>query len=713
MADAITSDIDARGSPATAANGAVGPSPTRPAGAPPGPARELSNFLLELSVALHRRTMYPGGHPSLAAAEERVTQRLGPLLAAAGQVAIGVAAEQLVIDGVATDVRNHLLRALAERLHGHRVAGFRLHTGITGRELTDFLARLATDPRTAGEPITMPGTPSTPWPHITVYRQSYERLELLDAGEEGGFGPAVIPRAAQLWMALAGAALALPAEDASVAPDVDPADVARAINARSSETAYEQVVVGYLLQIADELRAGRTEETAVLRARVSRLVHDLSPEAIRRLLGMGGNLSQRHAFLNDAAEGMAVDAVLTLTVAAADVSQQAISKPLLRLLVKLASHSRRGPVPVRGVAEGQFREQVREMIDGWHLPDPAAGGYSAMLDRLASPDAGPFALGITQQCEPERVLEMSIELRNAAPALWDAIATLTARGDILFVLDSIDAASADNPLPGIIRTRIATPEHFARLLAAPTVDAKRLEDFARRVGQPAIGALLDALSDSQSRTTRRKLLGVLTRLGDAIGSAVVARLAGAPWYMQRNLLILLGEIANWPADFSPMPFAGHHDSRVRREALRLMLRRPVTRSAAIAAALNDGDLQIVRIGLDACQKECPAAAVPRFVQKLATRALPADMELLAVRTLAATGAPDALPCLLGLVTTRTRWLRRERLAPKSPTVLAILGALALRWQDEPAAARVLHRAARSSDPEIRAAGAARSAGRAA
>ena len=271
------------------------------------------------------------------------------------------------------------------------------------------------------------------------------------------------------------------------------------------------------------------------------------------------------------------------------------------------------------------------------------------------------------------------------------------------LLDTLDAATEDNPLPGVIRARIATPEYFSRLLDTPAVDPRRLEEFARRVGEPATSALLDALAESQSRTTRRKLLDVLSHLGDGIGPAVCARLAGAPWYIQRNLLILLGGLAKWPADFSPLTFTSHADNRVRREAFRLMLRRQSTRAAGIMGALGDSDIQIARLAIDASQKDCPPEAVPRLIQRISARSLPTDVEQLAVRTLAATRAPEALPCLLSLAVYKTRWLKREKIAAKSPAVVAAIAGLASHWSADAHVAKILGRAARSADSDIRAA----------
>jgi hypothetical protein len=694
-----------------------------PADTAPTLSKELTDFLIELAVALQRRAMYPGGHPTLAAAEQRLIQRMTPLLASVEAVAVGVARDQLVIDGNATDPRNPHLSGLAERLHGHRLAGFRFADGLTLDELTAFLTRLARDPEDLGrEPLSEATRVVANWRHITLYRQSYERLELVDEEEgEETTGARSLPRGAQLWLALAQAAMVVDqggghgggsgggegsgkgsGSGNGVSVETDPTEVAKAINARAQETGYEQAVVGYLIQIAQQLRTADTTDTTQLRTRVSRLVSDLSPEAVHRLLEMGGNMAQRRTFLNDASAGMATDAVLTLTVAAAEVSQKSISKTLLRLLVKLANHAKRGGTSARSAADAAFREHVRDMIDNWTAPNPTPADYERVLDRLTSPLAEPGrAPAISQVCEPERTIEICLELRNAGASLWDAVNAMIARGDIEQLLDILDRAPADNPLPGVIRGRISTPENFRRVLEMPNADPQRIEAFAKRVGIAGTDVLLDVLAASQSRAARRKLLALVPLLGDGIAPTIVTRLQGAPWFIQRNLLILLGNLAAWPEDFSPMPYASHADARVRREAIRMMLKRPATRIAALTMALSDSDAQIIRLGIDASQKDCPPGVVPRLVQRVAAGNLPGELQVLAIRALGATRAAAALPCLLNLSVTRTRWLHRERLAPKSAPVLAALSALAAHWPTASQVAPLLARAAASGDPEIR------------
>ena len=54
-------------------------------------ARELADFLVEFSIVLHKRAMYPIGHPHLQDSAERFVNRLETLLHSRGALALGVA----------------------------------------------------------------------------------------------------------------------------------------------------------------------------------------------------------------------------------------------------------------------------------------------------------------------------------------------------------------------------------------------------------------------------------------------------------------------------------------------------------------------------------------------------------------------------------------------------------------------------------------------
>lgn len=671
-------------------------------------SRDLSDFVIELSIALHKHAMYPDGHPSLETSRERVLRRLDSLLAERHTLSLGVARDQLIIEGVATDPRHPLLHGLARQLHAHDAGALKFLAGIEDAEMDQVLRMLARDPQREGQAAPPNGEQrhATAWPHVRLFPLSYDQLELLSHGEERGEGSGepttgTRQRASQLWLDLARAALQT---DESTAPATDPELVAEAINAHEREQAYDQVIIGYLLKIANELASGDRAEAAVLRRRVSRLISALEPDQLKRLVSLGGDAGQRRRFLMDASEGLAVDAALTLVRSAADASERVISTSLLRLFAKLAAHAERGDVSVRAEAESALREQMQELVAGWVLPDPTPGAYAVVLDRMA-PDASLFVstVGSTHNVEPLRIVQLSIEVGVIGRETNDAVDAMVKAGQMGTLVGVLAEADPDSETAKAIGERLATQEHLRRLLESPAPDAEQLEWVVRRLGDRAAGPLLDALGGSTSRATRRKVLGLLAQLGPALGPAAVARLPKAPWYFQRNLLILIDRLGAWPAGFSLAPYASHADARVRREAVRMMLRMAPAahRDGAILAALADPDEQVVRLALGAAAEACPAAAIPRIARRVTDRELESDLDLLAIKVLATSTDPAALECLLSCVTTGRGWFGGRRLAARSPRLLAALAGLVAHWPADPRAVPVLARANRHPDPAVR------------
>src|SRR6185436_4799532 len=93
-------------------------------------SRELTAFLVEFSVSLHKHAIYPSGHPSLEPAAARVTEVAARLLQSRSTLAFGVARHQLIIDGVATDPNQPVLRRLAETLHRHQLGAMSIMPGV-------------------------------------------------------------------------------------------------------------------------------------------------------------------------------------------------------------------------------------------------------------------------------------------------------------------------------------------------------------------------------------------------------------------------------------------------------------------------------------------------------------------------------------------------------------------------------------------------------
>ena len=678
-------------------------------------SRELADFLIEFSIALHKNAIYPPGHPLLKNTVSGVTRRLNTLLQDRATLSLGVARHQLVIEGVATDPNHPLLRELAQRLHRHHLGAVRFLQGVTPEEVADVLRTVASGTRDDTPLGLGPQENLSAWKYVRLYALTYDQLELLDESEARA--DSEIPRekggrGAQLWVGLARAALAAEsiqqgdAAAAAAEPEIstDPVVVARAIDEHGRDVAYDQVIVGYLLQIAQELKAKGGAEDVALQRRISKLVGAMQPETLQRLLEMGGDFQQRKRFLLDASQGMAVDAVMDVVKAAADASNQTISSSLMRLLSKLAVHAENGTTaPTRQNADGALREHVQQLIGNWQLEDPNPGAYGSVLEGMSK--AAPIFMTseeVASPAEPERVLKMSMEVGVLGDTGLEAIDALISRGKTHAVLDLLDQAPPDAEIAGVIWRHVMTQRPIRAAFELDKPDLRLIERIAGRAQLAAASPLLDAAEAGDEKQWIPKVIELLAAMGPEVVPLIVERLPLVRWSTQRQLFILLGKIGTLPADFPVAEYVRHPDTRVRREVMRVLLAQPHLKDAAVVSALVDADEGIVRMGLNAVGEDCcPPGAIPVLINRINDPAEDPQLRALTMRIFASSKRPEALATALSQAVAPKKVLRGTRLAQKSPEMLAAVAALATHWPNEPRAKEVAALARTHKDPDIR------------
>ena len=661
--------------------------------------RELADFLVEFSIVLHKRSMYPPGHPHLADSADRFVRRMTLLLETHESVSLGVARHRLVIDNVTTDANNALLRDLAQRLHRHRIASVHLTRGATLGEIEDLLNALSSDPQRGDGPVGKRLDRLGSWNHIRLRPVGYDRFELRDHGEDDGVASDdVTPR--DSWVELA--QLALATESTGDGVDADPMVVAQAIGRKSGEVAYDRVVLGYLARVADEMSRRRGGAQDQLALRISKLIGALNPETLRRLLEASADGAERRQFVLNASQILAADAVMEVVEAAANVSHQTISHSLLRLLHKLAHHAEAGLPAVRAEADGALRRNVARLIGDWELEDPNPSEYNVILEgmvRRASTEISLVNLQIG--CDPEVLIKMALELDCVGPPVYAALDTLLAGRELVRIANDLDTGPQTRATQQIW-DYVATPQRLELELAASPLDPEALRILVERIGTDAAESLLDRLASASDRSTRAAIMKQLLAMGPAAGTAAIARLPNAPWFLQRNILVLLGRLGVWPDGFSPEEYAVDADPRIRREAIKMMLDSAAHRAAAIIQGLNDADDGILGLALSSVLDSCPPEAISHLERIAGDPKRHAEARVLAIRAIARSGTRTALGLLRDVALPPRRWLRR-RLAPKSPELLAALSGMAVHWRNDPIAADVLTLAMQHSDPEIRAA----------
>lgn len=655
------------------------------AGAPPL-ARDYAEFLAALSAAFQRVQMYPEGHPTLDRAMEHVVQQLVPILADRPAAGFAVAPTQLFVGTAATDADHPLLRDLAGRLFRRNVGSIKLARGITRGELIELLSAVTRD----SSDLVRLRTPHLEVEPLNFDGLSLEALERANRDETSMAGIAI-------WSALARVMLGQSEASGSV-PNTGADQLAAVFETLPPDEARDGVVIEYLHEAAEASHDRASPQAYVLRRQVSRLLDHLRPGTIERLLQHSREEVPAHRLLRELTGLAAAPAALGVLHAAARVEGREISAPLSRLLDKLAQHAEHGPPASRYLAENQFFALANDLVSSWESP---GAQMVEPVDHLPPPLVPGLSGSDAYRSDPLRVLTMQLDMGELGGSAERAVGTLVARGTVRPLVEFLAQLPADDPLGRAYHPLIAGSGALAALLAATPVDAGSVERLAPEVGPAAIPLLLDTLASSEERSLRRRLLQLLTHFGNEVVPHVTARLSGAPWFVQRNLLRLLQTLPDPPAESIAVEYSRHHDPRVRVEGFRLLIRHPEARARGIVEGLSDPDSSGVRVAVMAAGEDCPAAAAPLLLRGLAEGRIEPGLVPSALRALGPMvtepGVIDVLLSHGGRKLPLLGW----RVAAKSKETLAALAALARHWRDDPRAAPLLARAKRHTDAEIR------------
>ncbi len=668
-------------------------------------SRELSEFLLDFLGAQQRFAMYPVGHPLLDPAVDSLNRRLNTLFLERASISIAVTPMQLVVSGVPTDPDHTMLRELAGKLHRRNVGGIKIYRGASRTELASFLGVIGTDANDAQQLVTH-DEPAAQWPHIRLFGLAYDKLALLDEEDEETalFDPLGGSWAGRLWLGLARASMGEHLSD-DVAAKVDPEEIAKAINEQQKEARRDERVITALTDLAEACQGRGRAETIALQRQLSRLIGSLTPETLERLMHMGGDQDRRRKWLFQASKIMTADVIVSLVEAAAHAQQRSVSPAMLQLLSKLSSHVDQGPPKTRLRAEQALRKRIRAMISRWSLADLPYGspGYDKMLESLPG-GAADFEPVLVYGPEPQRVIMTCLELGVVQAGTRRAVDRMVENRETGLLLDLLERVPADKPAVSELRGWVLSRSTVSRVLAIEPIDLDTLARLVKGVGLEALPTLLDALSTARERKVRARLIDIVTHLGPSIGPEVVQRISGAPWFVQRNLLRLLGMLPELPEGFSLASHVKHNDPRVRHEALRIMLRDRVRRPEALKRALEAPDPPTVRLGIMAAAEGCPPNIAPMLLQRIHSGGLDPQLRAVAIRAVSSVDNPNVIACLLGLTQVKGTLGMGRKLAPKSPELVAALQGLAAHWPYHAEAAKVLELAQKSKDGEIRKAG---------
>ena len=662
------------------------------AGDEPGaPSAAIAAFLVRFSVALHKHSTYPPGHPTLRAADDAVAAALAPLFTTRDELRIGVARDALVIDDVPMEGQA-VLRELAERMHRRSVGGLLLRRGLTPAELSEVLAHLSGDAQQLRARLLGEGEPLPEWPHVEVVAHAFRRLALAGEGEASGASEG----ATHLWLALAAATF-----EGGEPGDTSTEAVARELNACAAAGRDATAARRLVLRLSQAARAAAGAERGAIDGRVRELMRKLSPDTVRWLFG--GAEGMASGGLREAVSVLPCDSVMVLVEAASGATDRHVSHYLLRLLGKLARQADAAP-QADDRYDGALREAARELVDRWTLANPDPESHTDLLDALSRQDvAGDGEMSAPAASEGRRIVQMAVETASAGDHVLEAAEMLVEARELGALLDLLEQVPHAPATVTAIRAHLRSPGVLRTVLLEEPVDLDAAQRLLADVGVAEVPGLLDALEISEAQGTRRIILERLAAIGAPAAPLFIARLQQTPWYVQRNLLALLARLKALPEGFSARPWATSEEVTVRYHALGVMLRHASEHDEAIHLALGDSDPRVVRFGLDAASGGLPRQSLSRLMLLLNSPQRPMELRSRGILLLQHVRTPAVRDWLLEKVLTRRTLLRGPRLQPKSPEVLMALVVLARRWRDVAQATLALRLAEESGDPELAAA----------
>jgi hypothetical protein len=344
-----------------------------------------------------------------------------------------------------------------------------------------------------------------------------------------------------LWIGLARAALA---NEHIEMEATEPAVVAEAINHHPAAKAYDQVIVGYLLQLADELKQEGGAGSSAVRRRLSRLISALDEGTLQRLIEMGGDLTQRKRFVLDATDALTVDAVVSLVQAAAATNKQTISTSMVRLLTKLSAFAEQGTHQIQLNADIALREQVQLLMEGWTMEDPNPDAYTRALESLAKrPQTVASNAKTEHPPEPLRIVQMALEVQAQGVPLWRAVEEILRQDGLTTLVMLFHSVEPQNVVARALLKHLAAPDRLRDSLGRENVDFDalyRILDFISEADAAPI--LMRTRMESELRATR---LGVFKRLATmdmlVLEPLIVTGLTDPRWFVRRNMLALLNE----------------------------------------------------------------------------------------------------------------------------------------------------------------------------
>ena len=661
---------------------------------------EVSHFLAQMAVALHKLRAYPAGHPMRHAAVHISYAALGDLLHDTPSFRIGVARNQLLVGDTVTDSAHFIISDVASRLHRRQVGTITFQAGLSEADFTAVLEVLAIEPprqRAAAAELPL----VSPCSSVEITPIAFDALTMQDDGD-GTKADRMWQELAQLVAGATGFSGGLGGSGGGGGQGEGQGNsgdgYARAVVERLRAPEARAAFVSTLERLGRMAQTLEGDERVAVEARLGDLIATLPKEAISMLLDV--DLGQRDGMTNllPAVDWLPTVALVELIETAAKAQHQGLSGVLVRLLRKLAGLGH-GAAVRRSNADRDLRTMVKSLLEDWTLADPNSKSHAHILealtrhDNVSTADGAPVGEGI-------RLVQIALETEAVGVLVAEAVEMVVMSKRLDELTHLLEQSPPPNRASAEIWKTLVGPACARRIFGDPDLSETAARRLLPHVDVAGVDVLLDRLLLFRDDTVRNLVTERILALGPTAIAALLQRIQTSSGDQRRQLLMTLQSVAVLPDGFDPRVYATAPEPMVRLEALRLMLRKAADRDEAIHMALADDDERVVALALEAGLVSMPRYSLTRLMLLLNSPRRGPEIKARAIPILAQFELPTIREWLIGNLVITRGWFRRRRLAQKSPIVLAKLAVLAVRWPDHPEAVRAFDLARRSGDPEL-------------
>lgn len=669
----------------------------------PASASPVVTLLSRLALAIARRRSYGDVHPMVAQADEALAESLLEYIEAQSSFAIAVANRDLLVNGDVMPATSIVVRDIATRMHLLGIGAIRFQRGITTPSLSTLIGLLARRPSEIGASLAIPDMQG-----IIVGRLDYEQLGLADEATLRAEGES-------LWRALAtraqeqllngsvsGLESAAPGGGhVSASSSGSTSNTLASVLARAAHTpAAAEAAFAALSDLAERVSMTPRTVRDTVGEQLETLFASLDDAPLVALL-RAAPMAARLRFSGTMIDVLPSRSMMRWLSISAQANGRELSPHTLRIITKMTAHQGARSAEA---ADQSLRETVLELVQGWEVTEPNPEEHHQLLDTLAQwtahesnrADASETVHLDPISHEAIRLVQMACEIDQLSGDAAQAVRYLADHGFTTQLLEWAEQAASEETRQQL-RALSITPQAVSNVLLAAPFDAAAAKQLLDAVPDAAAALLIEPLELCESRTGRRLIFDRLHTAGAVIEPALRERLTHPlPWYLARNLLGLLRDIAassrtaegvDTGASLPVGPlllFQSHEHPQVRREAVRVLAFDKATRVAALRRALDDASEEVRLTAIDVIlalrDVELPREVIARLLATADQDALDMSVREKALRAAATSTHAEVRGWLIAHCT-RRGLLKGIKLAPLTPLVRTGLQLLASRFAD--------------------------------